>query len=81
MIGNFFSYLHQDAYKYCDRDKGKVSYETATGYASSVKVYYINKFQNQGPELNVFGLSKWRELRNKLLAQFNQMDGPRQSIQ
>ena len=35
---------------------------------SSVKVYYTNKFCNQGPELNVFGTTKWRALRHKLLA-------------
>jgi hypothetical protein len=71
MIGNFFSYLHKDACKYGDPAKGRVSYETATGYASSVKVYYIDKFRNCGPELNVFSSTstKWRELRYKLLAQ------------
>ena len=69
MIGHFFNYLHKDAYKYGDPEKGRVMYETATGYASSVKVYYGDKFRNCGPELNVFSPTKWRELRNKLLAQ------------
>jgi hypothetical protein len=69
MIGNFFSYLHKDAYKYGNPEKGRVMYNTATGYASSVKVYYTDKFRNCGPELNVFSLTKWRELRNKLLTQ------------
>lgn len=72
MIGNFFSYLYKDAYKYGDPAKGRVSYETATGYASSVKVYYTNKFRLCGPELNVFGPGKWRELHNRLLAQFRE---------
>lgn len=72
MIGNFFSYLHKDAYKHCDPDKDQISYETATGYASSIKVFFINKFRTCGPELNVFGTTKWRELRNKLLAQFKE---------
>ena len=69
MIGNIFSYLHKDAYKYGDPERARISYETATGYASSVKVYFTNKFRNCGPELNVFSSAKWRELRNKLLAQ------------
>ena len=69
MIGFFFSYLHKDAYKYGDPEKGRIGYETATGYASSVKVFYTNKFRSCGPELNVFSPTKWRELRNKLLAQ------------
>ena len=51
MIGHFFNYLHKDAYKYGDPEKGRVMYETATGYASSVKVYYGDKFRNCGPEL------------------------------
>lgn len=72
MIGNFFSYLHKDAYKYGDPDKGRISYETATGYASSVKVYFIDQFRHCGPELTVFSSTKWRELRNKLLAQFKE---------
>jgi hypothetical protein len=71
MIGNFFSYLHNDAYKYGDPDKGRISYETATGYASSVKVYFTHSFRHC-PELTVFGSTKWRELRNKLLAQFKE---------
>jgi hypothetical protein len=69
MIGNFFRYLQNDAYKYGDPEKDRVMYETATGYASSVKVFYINKFRTCGPELNVFSSTKWRELCNKLLAQ------------
>ena len=39
MIGNFFGYLGTTAYKYLDQDRGRISYETATGYASSIKVY------------------------------------------
>ena len=72
MIGSFFSYLRKDAYKCGDPDKGRGSYETATGYASSVKIYYTTKFRNSGPELNVFGTTKWRELQNRLLSQFKE---------
>jgi hypothetical protein len=72
MIGSFFSYLYKDAYKYGDPDKGRVSYETATGYASSVKVFYTTQFCNSGPEFNVLGTTKWRQLRNKLLSQFKE---------
>jgi hypothetical protein len=43
MIGNFFNYLGTTAYKYGDQDRGRISYETATGYASSIKVYYTDK--------------------------------------
>ena len=72
MIGNFFNYLGTTAYKYGDQDRGRISYETATGYAWSIKVYYTDKFRTCGPELNVFGPTKWRQLRNKLLAQFKE---------
>jgi len=69
MTGNFFSYLHT-ANKCGDPEKGRISHETATGHASSIKVYCINKFRGCGPELNVFRPTKWRELQNKLLAQW-----------
>jgi hypothetical protein len=72
IIGHFFNYLGTTAYKYLDQDRGRISYETATGYASSIKVYYKYKFRTCGPELNVFGETKWRQLRNKLLAQFKE---------
>jgi len=72
MIGNFFSYLHKNAYKRCDPLQGRISYETATGYASSVKAYFTEKFRNDGPQLNVFVSTRWRALRNRLLAQFNE---------
>jgi len=71
MIGNFFSYLHT-ANKCGDPERGRISYKTATGYASSAKVCYTNKFRGCGPELNVFCSTKWRELRNKLLAQLKE---------
>jgi len=71
MIGSFFSYLHT-ANKCGDPSRGRISYETATGHASSAKVYCINKFRGCGPELNVFRSTKWRELRNELLAQFKE---------
>jgi hypothetical protein len=72
MIRNFSNYLGTTAYKYGDQDRGRISYKTATGYASSIKAYYIDKFRTCGPELNVFGPTKWRQLRNKLLAQFKE---------
>jgi hypothetical protein len=48
MIGSFFSYLYKDAYKYGDPDKGKVSYETATGYALSVKSLLHHQVSKRG---------------------------------
>ena len=69
MIGNFFSYLHT-ANKHGDPSRGRISYETAFGYASSARVHYMNKFRGCGPELNVFRPIKWRLLRDKLLAQW-----------
>ena len=35
-------------------------------------MHHTNNFRNQGPELNVFGATKWRELHNRLLAQFKE---------
>lgn len=47
MIGCFFSYLAKHAYDRFDSDKKRLAYNTATGYASSVKAYYTNKFRTQ----------------------------------
>ena len=71
-MGDFFSHLHTDCYKWGDPDKGRVSCETASGYASSIKACYKNKFGNQGPELNMFRATKWRVLRHKLFTQFKE---------
>jgi hypothetical protein len=61
-IGNFFGYLHTDVYKHGNPDKGRISYETATGYASSIKVHFTFKFGKCGhPELVMFSSTKWRE--------------------
>jgi len=65
MIGNFFSCLHT-ANKRGDPSRGRISYETATGHASSARVHCMNKFRGCGPELNVFRPIKWRQLRDNL---------------
>lgn len=71
IIGNFFNYLAFDASKYCKKDKGLLAYDTATGYASAVKVFFVDHFRNRQPPL-VFSNPSWRKLRNLLLTKFKE---------
>ena len=66
LIGNFFNYLAFDAAKYLNKKKGLIAYDSATGYASAIKVYFLNRFRDKQPLL-VFADPQWRKLRNLLL--------------
>jgi len=70
LMGCFFDYLALHAYVGGKSEKGRLSYSSATGYASSIKSFYTNKFRKLGPELRVFTESCWRCLRNKLLTAY-----------
>jgi len=69
MIGKFFWYLtHGAANSYnCTKP---LAYWTATGYTSSVKVYYERKFRDQQHVPPVFKYKSWKELRAKMRAAF-----------
>ena len=54
VIEAFFTYLYRDAHKYRNPSKPKISYETATGYASSVKMYLQKKFRHVGGNYRFF---------------------------
>ncbi|KAL7562416.1 hypothetical protein ACA910_020560 [Epithemia clementina (nom. ined.)] len=70
LIGAFFKYLAYSAMRYLDPEKGRVSYDTATRYASAVKTYFCNKFKHEGPPLTVFQMEDWRRLRCFLLRKY-----------
>ena len=70
MIGCFFTYLSLHARCYCDPDKERISYNSASGYASSVKSYFSNKFRTRVNEIPVFQTERWKALRVKLLARY-----------
>jgi uncharacterized protein YdbL (DUF1318 family) len=72
MFGHFFTYLARYAYKSNNKAKGRVAHETASGYASSLKAYYENKFRDSGLEISVFRESIWRKLRAQLYAQYQE---------
>ena len=72
MIGCFFTYLAKNARRYCDPDKDRVAYNTATGYASSIKAYYSNKFRTQKDEIPIFKDSRWKGLRAGLLSHYEE---------
>ncbi len=46
MLGCFFKYLCQYAYQYLDAAKGRLSYGTASGYASSIKSFFEAKYRH-----------------------------------
>jgi len=70
LIGNFFNYLAFDASKY-KKNKGLIAYDSATGYASAVKVFFLNRFRDKQPLL-VFCDPSWRKLRNLLHTKFKE---------
>lgn len=65
LIGAMFTYFGTDAMKSCDPTKGRLSYGTSTGYCSSIKAYFTTKFRNE-PDIPVFGVDRWKDLRAKL---------------
>jgi hypothetical protein len=66
MIGHFFYYLAYDAYSWGQTEKGRIAYESATGYASAVKWFFQNEFRNNQISIPVFENHQWRLLRAKL---------------
>lgn len=72
MIGCFFGYLATSARSHCDPTKERLSYSSATGYASSIKAYYENKFRTHQSTIPVFRLNSWRKLRTKLLSSYEE---------
>jgi len=70
MIGCFFYYLATNASKHCSSSRGRISYNTATGYASSIKAYLTNKFRDSQVEIPCFKPTIWKSLRVKLLNAF-----------
>ena len=67
-IGCFFSYLAKHARHRCDPSRERIAYNTATGYASSIKAYYANKFRTQKHQIPVFQQDRWKALRVRLLS-------------
>ena len=72
MIGCFFAYLAKQACCNCDPSKERIAYNTATGYASSVKAYYSNKFRTRQQEIPVFQTNRWKALRARLLSNYEE---------
>ena len=71
LIGNFFNYPAFDASKYCKKEKGLLVYDSATGYASAMKAFFLNRFRDKQPRL-ILSDSSWRKLRNLLLMKFKE---------
>ena len=67
LIGSFFNYLAFNAYKYLNKEKGLLPYDSA----SAMKSYFLNKFRDKQPLL-VFVDPSWRKLRSLLLTKFKE---------
>lgn len=72
VIGGFFMYLAKNAKCRCQEARPRIGYQTATGYASSIKAYYMNKFRAQQFAAPVFQVDRWRQLRRKLLTLYQE---------
>ena len=72
MMGCFFYYLANEAYARCKPAFGRIAYNSATGYASSVKSYLTNKFRNIPIEIPAFKQSIWASYRAKLLNAYHE---------
>ena len=70
MVGCFFTHLAKHARHRCDPTKERIACNTATGYASSVKSYYANKFRTKKTEIPVFQAARWKALRVRLLSKY-----------
>ena len=84
LIGGFMEYLAKDAHKYCNPAKDLLAFESATGYASSVKAYFCEKFKHQGYIVSprVFQEDSWRPMRRQLQSVFrdrNRLTGEKMS--
>lgn len=65
LIGGFMKYLGEDAHAYLDDTNDLLSYETASGYASSVKGYFVSRFRDHGTP-PVMQAESWKQLRLEL---------------
>ena len=65
MIGDFFTYMGTSAMCYLSPKGQRLAYQSATGYCSSIKVYFTNKFRNETP-IPVFQPEQWKKLRDNL---------------
>jgi len=64
-VGGFLNYLGKEAHAYCNPNKPLLMFESSTGYASSFKAYYANKYREK-PTPPIFEADKWKHLRAKL---------------
>lgn len=71
VIGAFFNYLAVHAKCDCIDTHARLAYETATGYASSVKSHYQNKFRTTA-DIPVFSKDRWKDLRDKLMRAYQE---------
>jgi hypothetical protein len=69
MIGAFFSYMGTSAMCYLNPKGRRLSYQSATRYCSSVKVYFTNKLRNK-PAIPVFQPKQWKKLQDKLCGKY-----------
>lgn len=75
MIGCFFNYLAYDAHSHCNVTKPKLAWSSASGYASSIKVFFQNKFRESPlvSEISIFRAQQWNSIRGKLFAAFTEI--------
>ena len=71
MIGSFVGYLSVAATTARRVGQKRLCYESASGYASSVKAYYTRKFRNDA-EIPIFKEESWRNCRFQLRKEYEE---------
>ena len=69
LFGGFGTYLSEHAHQYCDPSRARISYSTASGYISSTKMHYINKYRDFDPP-TVFSKFHWSQILKNILGVF-----------
>ncbi len=72
MVGCPFNYFAKQARQRCDESKDRVAHNTATGYCSSIKSHFENKFRKQVHGIPIFKAECWKKLRVHLLSSYEE---------
>lgn len=71
LFGAFVTYLGKHATAGCNPKAPRISKNTAAGYCSAVKIYFLEKFRNE-PSIPIFQKANAKRLADKLQGMFRE---------
>ena len=71
VMGMFVNYLCRAKHRTKHQRNSYLGIETATGYASSMKTYFANKFKTNYYQIPVFRQERWAELKTLMVGKFH----------